>query len=284
MREDGVDFSVVAEKAKGSTHRINNLPNQDFYNFEILENAIIISVADGHGSAKCKFSDRGSNIAVNVFLNLIIEIYENSKGNSNKFFDDLCAFRKEVLTKRIEKCWKEKVLIDYKKQNPEEKFDSDDEVFEKYGTTLLGLVLTDDFYFAMQLGDGDIVSVFNNGVTERIIQAEKILGVETFSLSSKNAWVNFESFPNKPLNNEDMPVLFIISTDGLANSYADDSAFLQVGVDYLEWFRDENIGNINKELKHILHRTSEIGSGDDITLAIAANINRIKGEDVNDSI
>ena len=56
-----------------------------------------------------------------------------------------------------------------------------------YGCTLLGMLITDEFVFSYQMGDGDIMCVDSDGV-RTVIDGDHILGVETHSLSGKNAW------------------------------------------------------------------------------------------------
>lgn len=282
-----MNYTTFARSAIGATHRISNLPNQDSYKVSRLDKLAIIAIADGHGSAKCKWSQIGAKLAVEVFCDMIKELFDYST-EKNTFFDNLCAARHEMLPKRLVKCWQEKVIQDSKRRQSNlmhgllvdeaKLFDEPDKIFELYGTTLLGLILTDDFYLAVQLGDGDIVSVSIDGSVERVLDPVKILGVETHSLSQKDAWSNINIQPIKPSRMEDMPVLFLLSTDGLANSYINDQAFLKVGYDYLEWLREGNIDNFQEKMYYILRQTSKVGSGDDITLAIAANLYRIKGE------
>ena len=271
-----MEYVAFARSAMGFSHRISGLPNQDRYSVSYLPEqkgrrnddlikVRVISVADGHGSPKCKWSHIGSQIAVDVFFTLVSDIYSESPDEMNKFFDNLSSIRHDILPKRIVKCWQELVIADYfKKVNKNPSLQPNDpndlsrypEIFERYGTTLLGLVLTDDFYFAIQIGDGDILAISQNEYPERVIKIEKLLGVETKSLSSVDAWIDFEAVPIKPLNKNEMPTLFLLSTDGLANSYKNDEEFFKIGNDYLDLLRANrlNISCLNSVISFITHQ------------------------------
>jgi serine/threonine protein phosphatase PrpC len=145
---------------------------------------------------------------------------------------------------------------------------------------LLGLVITNEFYFAIQIGDGNILSVYDDESVENVIEPDRQLGVETYCLSQSEAWTKFKTNIVQPRENN-FPNLFLLSTDGLANSYANNQAFHQVGVDYLRWIKEEDFKSVQKKINNILRTTSEKGSGDDITLALAIKDNVINQEDGN---
>lgn len=69
---------------KGATHVRNQMPCQDNKKIvEISDQIAIVAVADGHGSSKCPRSDRGSQIAVNSFYEVMknyLKIYGEYEG------------------------------------------------------------------------------------------------------------------------------------------------------------------------------------------------------------
>ena len=60
----------------------------------------------------------------------------------------------------------------------------------------------------------------------------------------------------------------MLSTDGYANSFADDAGFYQAGTDLLMAIRRLGIRRVTYRLKKWLRSTSELGSGDDITVGL----------------
>ena len=66
--------TVIGESVRGASHRRNALPCQDSKKkIENADGTVIMAVADGHGSDSCPHSKSGSNIAVNVFCNLLCD-------------------------------------------------------------------------------------------------------------------------------------------------------------------------------------------------------------------
>jgi len=169
--------------------------------------------------------------------------------------------------------WKKRVL---KKHTDHKRNVSDDENSEKdkvkiyslYGTTLVGLVIFKTFIFAFQLGDGDIVYVDNNGVSP-VIQNEKILGVETHSLSSINSWEKAMSTVRRMESGKRPPYVFMLSTDGFSNSYKNGNEFEKTCLEYFQMLNEHGADAVKSCLKNWLSETSEMGCGDDITLLIA---------------
>ena len=133
---------------------------------------------------------------------------------------------------------------------------------------LLGLLITEEFVFAFQIGDGDIVLVSRDGV-QYAVESEKILGVETYSLSSAGAWKKsaVSVFPSPAQNR--LPYMYIMSTDGMVNSHKSQKDYEKTCMDYYEIAVKYGFGMVSSGLEGWLSETSRLGCGDDITLAMA---------------
>ena len=86
-------------------------------------------------------------------------------------------------------------------------------VFSLYGTTLLGMFITESFVFSFQIGDGDI-SVVTKDEVAPLVEPEKFLGTETHSLSKPDAWRKaviafpfFESWPSLCIESDNFFVI-----------------------------------------------------------------------------
>ena len=143
--------------------------------------------------------------------------------------------------------------------------DSNVSVPELYGSTLLGLVITDKYIYAMQIGDGDIVFVSENGVNY-VIEPPKFLGTETFSLSNEKPWENVVIHFQRIEYKEKVPCMFMLSSDGFSNSFKDDEQFFVAAKEYFETLKTYGGNRVQRELGNWLSQTSEEGCGDDITL------------------
>ena len=140
-------------------------------------------------------------------------------------------------------------------------------VFSLYGTTLLGMLVTDSFVFSFQIGDGDISIVTKEEVAP-MVEPEKFLGTETHSLSKPDAWRKSVASVCRRDVEGDEPYMYILSTDGFANSYTSDAEYQKTCKDYLQMLNEHGVALVQANLKNWLTETSELGCGDDITVVM----------------
>jgi serine/threonine protein phosphatase PrpC len=139
-----------------------------------------------------------------------------------------------------------------------------EEIWKKYGTTLLGMLITEKFIFTLQLGDGDITYVDEDNVLP-VIEGDKILGVETHSISKPSSWKKVHT---KVINIENISVdrfMYVLSTDGWLNSHASSDEFYKTCKDYFSMIQEHGADVIEENLSNWLKETSALGCGDDIT-------------------
>lgn len=261
---------------KGATHVRNQMPCQDNKKIiKISDEITIIALADGHGSSKCPRSDRGSMIAVNSFYHIMkkyLEIY----GEDEEDITHLMTFlnREGDIRFAQDVCeeWQARVKQSFYKNKVEGMTNEDGSikwpsVFSLYGTTLLGMLITDSFVFSFQIGDGDISAVTKDEV-EPLVEPEKFLGTETHSLSKPDAWRKAVTSVHRLETESRESYMYILSTDGFANSYTSDKEYQKTCRDYLQMIRKYGIDVVQKNLKKWLTETSELGCGDDITVVM----------------
>ena len=129
-------------------------------------------------------------------------------------------------------------------------------------------MITPIFIFAFQLGDGDISFVDRSGLAH-LLEDEKILGVETHSLSKIGSWKKVVSAVRRRDADSGLPYMLMLSTDGFANSYKNTDEFQKTCVDYFEMIEQYGANEVALNLKGWLSETSAMGCGDDITVLIA---------------
>jgi len=115
---------------------------------------------------------------------------------------------------------------------------------------------------------------------KHIVEAEKLLGTETHSLSHPEAWERAVTSVGK-IPKSDNRYSFIIATDGFANSYPSEDEFLKTCMDYYSTIKVHGAEAVESNLKAWLNETSAMGSGDDITVLFAYNDGRDCGNDAN---
>lgn len=243
---------------------------------KISDDIVIIAVADGHGSEKCPRSDRGSTIAVNTFCE-VMKNYLQSYGSDENGLSNLITFLNREGDMRFAQdiCeeWQARVKQSYYKNKEEGMLDDDgnikwSSVFFLYGTTLLGMLITNTFVFSFQIGDGDINLVTKDGVFA-LVEPEKFLGTETHSLSKPDAWRKAVASIRRRDGEDEESCMYMLSTDGFANSYTSDVEFQKTCSDYFGMIREHGAETVQASLKKWLTETSELGCGDDITVVMA---------------
>jgi serine/threonine protein phosphatase PrpC len=254
---------IFGDWAQGASHeRVEKVCQDSWKKIDYLKGAKIATVADGHGSENCPYSDEGSKAAVKIFCNMMKDCYES--------FTDLSALQTFLnregdlkIAQSIDREWKTEILSKHKSAGRDMSL-SEEEICKMYGTTLLGIMITDNFVFAFQLGDGDITFVDDCEITP-VINADKFLGVETHSLSKKDAWKHAISAVINKDASEDLPYMYMLSTDGLANSFTSQDEFYKTCRDYFEMIKEHGAKIVKDNLRQWLTETSQMGCGDDIT-------------------
>ncbi|HJQ67746.1 MAG TPA: PP2C family serine/threonine-protein phosphatase [Blastocatellia bacterium] len=273
---------VIGRSVRGASHERTGLANQDAIGWMQVQGEgqrLIVAVSDGHGSAKYFRSHIGSRLAIKTALALGQEFLDGQPDLKN--LTTVKRTAEERLPQEMARQWTEAVKL-HIESDPL----SDDELGElektdgpaaresiatnpirAYGATIVMAIVEGSFILYLQLGDGDILLVSDSGeVTRALPNDERLFANETTSLGSQNSWPDFR-FAFQTLVG-DPPALILLSTDGYANSFVNEDAFLKVGKDMLEILRAESIVAVDQSLEGWLTEASTAGSGDDTTLAI----------------
>ena len=265
---------LFGKSVKGATHIRNGQPLQDSFKIlEISEDLTIISVADGHGSEKSPKSKSGSQIAVNTFCKIMSQYLVNYAYDLDALITYLNREGDTKFAQEICEEWQKRVRESFYKSGEEKPLKDDSEVnwkavYQMYGTTLLGLLITKEFIFAFQIGDGDIVLVDAESVST-VVETEKILGTETHSLSKQDAWRNAVTSIRRKEAEEGKPYLYMLSTDGFINSYISEDEYKKSCKGYLSMIGEYGFDRVCDNVESWLNETSSQGCGDDITLVLA---------------
>ncbi|MCL1988204.1 MAG: protein phosphatase 2C domain-containing protein [Firmicutes bacterium] len=297
------------ESVTGASHARKEPPydvNQDalaFHRGEFSENGImptVVAVSDGHGGRPYIRSEMGSKFAVEA----ICTVAKRMKGIGNYFNSDteknyrISQFEDAVahIKAQIFKIWKESVNNDIQKlpsiwtENEKanlEKYCSSQEyadVMEEpllaYGCTLLAVIAYSELVLILQLGDGDILGLNEDGsVTDLTIADERNFGGGTMSLCTlKNA----AEIQHKILIGNDIPALIAVSTDGIVNSFDDrlpqnENGFYQIPTEIKTHLKNNDFDTkkVGAILQESLKNITTNGSADDVTLGILFDTDKI---------
>ena len=263
---------IYGVSVQGASHVRNNTPCQDnCKQIKLNDDITIVAVADGHGSASCPHSKTGSKIAVNVFCAIMQDLVEGFADNPEQLLTYLNREGELTVAQDIDAEWKRRVWKAHTDNKREKPLNDDGEidkeaVYKQYGTTLVGLFITERYIFAFQLGDGDMVYVDALGA-QPVIEGDRILGTETHSLCKIDAWKKAITMIRMREEN-DVPHLFMLSTDGFSNSFRTHDEYFVSCNDYYTLIQEHGFEAVCDNMKDWLKETSELGSGDDVTLAL----------------
>ena len=286
------EWRVIGETVPGASHLRAGIPNQDAI-FQVRESSarlpIIVSVSDGHGSNKCFRSHRGSRFAVRIGARLLDELINGRHAALPP--TEIESRVRETLPAEFVKRWRAAVDADLKREPfREEEFtrmiEKDGEKARRlveanphlaYGATSLSFLLTPTYALYLQLGDGEMINVSEQGEIAQPLPADaRLLANETTSLCLERAADDFR-FAVHPHGAGNLPALILLTTDGYYNSFSTTAGFHQVGGDLLQMLREEDgFGTVNRSVKGWLEEATAAGSGDDCTLAIICRMDALK--------
>ena len=280
VRPSSLDWQVSGASVRGASHVRTRMPCQDAIGWRlpaVSGEPVVLAIADGHGSSHYVRSHKGAKLAVRIAIGLLWDLAQTHMENSG--FSTLKSLMTEQIPRTLVRAWREAV----KEHHNSMPFDDGElqklsavranrvlsDPVIAYGTTLIAAVLTSEYMSFLQIGDGDILIVDDRGGVSRppLPHDARLLANQTTSLCGKEAWRDARSYL-QPLATRP-PALIMISTDGYANSFADDDGFYCAATDLLEAAQTTGIRKVGRQLPQWLRITSEAGSGDDITVCLA---------------
>jgi len=225
MRHAQDEHIGCVTKRRGITHIYNDTECQDSCLIDFVdtdkEEILIIAVGDGHGDKKHDLSRHGSKIACDVIVSFVREIL-NKESNEASVFEFFTSA--EFKIKLVEN-WKRKVLEVYRKEKDEDQTKTNNEVIDRYGTTLLFAIEYKEFYIVGQLGDGGIIILNDDNKKCRIhiYRPNKKIGGSTHSLCMEyaEAFVNVKVYSQKEVDG------IVIMTDGYYDLWESDEKLFE---------------------------------------------------------
>ena len=195
-------FNGFSHSVKGASHEKTGLVCQDSSAYKVCDDYAVCVVADGHGSKKHFRSNMGSKFAVEATISTIDRFYADKAGFEESFPKDHKRIIKSI-QKQIIADWNT-LVEEHLKNNPvtkEEKSKFTDEEFEAippesyYGTTLIVGVAGKNFTFGVQIGDGTLVALFDDGKAVMPMEYNEAAPANvTASMCNSNAASMFSAF------------------------------------------------------------------------------------------
>jgi hypothetical protein len=262
-------FNGFSHSVKGASHEKTGLVCQDSSAYKVCDDYAICVVADGHGSKKHFRSNLGSQFAVEATISTIDRFYEDKKSFEESFPKNYKKIIKSI-QKQIISDWN-KLVEEHIKNNPvteEEKSKFTEEEFAAippesyYGTTLIVGVAGKNFTFGVQIGDGTLVALFDDGKAVMPMEYNEAAPANvTASMCNSNAAGMFSAF----YRDKQKLIAMFTSTDGLYTSFGSEFDFLDYHTIITSQLNDvENFKNI---IINNLTKRAHFGTEDDISLS-----------------
>lgn len=147
---------------------------------------VVLAVADGHGGASYRFSHIGSRMAVEVArertLAWVVE-YEALQHQRPTLHLREAEEHWSRLVRSVYACWVERIVT-YDRAIRGEDALPDSEILRLYGTTLLVVLVYRDVLFALQVGDGAIITASTHSGSQWLFESNKAIDNATLSMCS----------------------------------------------------------------------------------------------------
>lgn len=263
---DGV-WAAGGSSVRGASHVRRNKPNQDAIAWApagtggkptLDAEAFIAAVADGHGAPAYDRSDTGSRIAVNCAIEALRRFVGG--GGSEGVVE-------EILTR-----WREAVMADHANRAGAgaDWVEAPSDVLIPYGCTLAAVAMAPGQLLVLQIGDSDVLFGYPDGRIERPLPVDQgLVGEQTYSLCALDAAERFRVTTMALDGATNWPDFVMLSTDGIAKSFADEAAFLAIARQYRDTVRKVGLPEVLGRLDDWLAEVSRRGSGDDVTMCLA---------------
>lgn len=269
---------------QGASHIKKNKECQDAAISYYDEDCAIAIVCDGHGGDDYMRSAYGSQFGVKVAEENIRNFIKNIKADELKQ-------NNKVLIKQLEASiindWNEAIYTHYE-ENPfteaelaaisdkaKKKYLEDKRIESAYGTTMIAVGMTKEFWIGIQIGDGKCVAVNPEGkFLQPIPWDNKCFLNATTSICDSHALDNFRHFYS-----ERLPIAVFVGTDGIDDCFKNDEQLNNLYKTVLYSFMTTEFNEAINDLHDYLPRLSAKGSGDDVSVAVMIDFDRISDID-----
>lgn len=265
---------------QGASHIKKNKECQDASGSYCDENMAIAIVCDGHGGDDYMRSAVGSKCACRAAERNIKSFLENM--SKEKFFSNPDKFLNN-LEASIINAWNQFIYAHHE-QKPftEEELSGISEKartryveqgrFERaYGTTLIAVAMTRDYWFGIHIGDGKCVAVNPEGKFVQPIpwDTQCFLNVTT-SICDSDALGSFRHFYS-----EKLPVAVFVGSDGIDDCFSNNEQLHNLYKTILYSFGTSEFDEAVSGLSEYLPRLSAKGSGDDVSISAMLDMDMV---------
>lgn len=257
---------------QGASHIKKNKECQDASDSFFDEKMAVAIVCDGHGGDDYIRSAVGSKLAVAVAKKNIVNFL-------NTITKELFFMNPERNVKNLEASiingWNEAIYMHFRQtpfteaelsgvsEKARKKYTQYGRIESAYGTTLIAVAMTNEFWFGIHIGDGKCVAVNPEGkFVQPIPWDPKCFLNATTSICDSDALERFRHFYS-----EKLPVAVFVGSDGIDDCFSNNEQLHNLYKTILYSFGTSEFEEAKDGLKDYLPRLSAKGSGDDVSIA-----------------
>ena len=143
------------------------------------------------------------------------------------------------------------------------KYVDDGKIEGAYGTTMIAVTMTHDFWFGIHIGDGKCIAVNSNGEFKQPVPwDERCFLNSTTSICDSDAIDEFRHFYS-----EKLPSALFVGSDGIDDCFSNNQQLNNLYKTVLYSFATTDFNEALDGLSEYLPRLSAKGSGDDVSVA-----------------
>ena len=279
---------IIHQSVRGESHIQRGTPKEDAAVCVRFDDRIIGVVSDGHGDQRCMRSEIGSQMAVDITLEILKGWDLQAACDADGLFEDQIHLLARTIvdkwTKAVTAHFQEVPLTENELQkagNFLEFYQKGEKISHIYGATLIAFLQTQDKLLFLQKGDGHAFVINQQGETENDIISwdaipwdDRCLLNVTTSLCDSDA---ADSFTWRLITGSEMENIaaIMIGSDGVEDSFPNlEMAGLYYG-NLAVACAENGVEETEQTLELDLEKMSRNGSKDDISIAGLVYPNRI---------
>ena len=242
-------------------------------------------VCDGHGGDDYMRSAVGSMCACNATERNIKYFLENI--SKKQFLTDPEKHLKE-LEASIINVWNQLIYAHYEQhpfsdtelrgvsEKARKRYTQEKQIESAYGTTLIAVAMTQEYWFGIHIGDGKCVAINPEGkFVQPIPWDQKCFLNATTSICDSDALNSFRHFYS-----EKLPVAVFVGSDGVDDCFNNNEQLHNLYKTILYSFGTSGFEEALDGLEDYLPRLSAKGSGDDVSIAAILDLDLVPELDI----
>lgn len=225
-----MDYKVFSGFQRGYAHVKNDTACEDYavaYR-EPDGKFLICAVSDGHSDPNCFRSEKGARFGCEAAVEILTRFFTLYHAQHEKYHE-VGSEAEERLKRSIKQCWADKVSADLEDHaiTPEELellsdyvrglYETGRGLQNIYGATLLAAGMSEQLFIALQVGDGFMLCIDEDGVYDVPLSEDAKSGTGSpASLCDNDLFTRKNAF--RGLFSDKVPQAVFVSSDGIGDS------------------------------------------------------------------